>query len=90
MKEIETNFIEKVIDIMKENELTEASLEDNECSLYIRTSGFTPVVELTDKKNNMQEEDLIQIDEEAPVLEKSKLVPIVSNMIGLYFSNLHQ
>ena len=37
MKEIETNFIEKVIDIMKENEITEAVLEDDDHSLCIKT-----------------------------------------------------
>lgn len=84
MKDLETNFIEKVIDIMKENEITEAVLEDDERSLCIRTAGFTPVVEVSEK-----EEDIINsvLEEgEPPLIEQpKKLVPVVSSMIGLYF-----
>ncbi len=84
MKEIETNFIEKVIDIMKDNELTEVTLEDDERSLYIRTSGFTPVVEISEKEDVIQNELLPEIEKTEE--EKKKVIPIVSNMIGLYFS----
>ncbi len=85
MREIETDFIEKVINIMKDNELTEVTLEDDERSLYLRTSGFTPVINISEKSNTNIEE-IVLTDDEKTIEEKSKLVPVISNMIGLFFS----
>lgn len=80
MKEIEINFIEKVISIMKDNELTEAVLEDENKSLYIRTNGFTPVINVSKK-----EPEALDCPKEEQIEPQKKLIPIVSNMIGLYF-----
>lgn len=85
MKEFETDYIEKLIDIMKDNELTEITLEDSDRSLIIKGNGFKPVI-----KEKVVEEEIqtsIQEEKEAEQQEsKKKLVPIISNMIGLYFS----
>ena len=82
MSEIKTDFIQKVIDIMKNNEITEVSLEDEEQSLYIRKDGFTSTVE---QKPIKEVKSPIKQDDEQKK-ESKKLVPIVSNMIGIYFS----
>ena len=44
MKEIKTDYIEKLVEIMKNNELTEVTLEDNDASLVIKSNGFVPVI----------------------------------------------
>ncbi len=85
MKELQTDFIEKLIDIMKKNELTEVTLEDDERSLFIKGSGYKPVIK---EKTNTED---VRIEEPAVVEtelkeEKKNLVPVISNMIGLYFS----
>lgn len=85
MQEFETDYIEKLIEIMKNNELTEITLEDEGSSLFIQSSGYKPIIK---EKEVCVEETITQNEE--PVLpkeeEKKNLVPIVSNMIGLYFS----
>lgn len=86
MKEISTDYIEKVIEIMKNNELTEVNLEDEHKSLVIKSNGFTPVI-----KSKEAPEETVTIEEavkETPLKEEEKknLIPVVSNMIGLYFS----
>ncbi len=84
MQEFETDYIEKLIEIMKNNELTEITLEDEKSSLFIQSSGYKPIIK---EKEVCVEETIIQNEE--PVFqqeEKKNLVPIVSNMIGLYFS----
>ena len=85
MREFETDYIAKIIDIMKNNELTEVTLEDAEKSLFIKGNGFKPVI----KDKETQQE--VQLEIEKPVeaeqtAEKKDLVPITSKMIGLYFS----
>ena len=85
MKQIEINYIEKIIGIMKNNELTEVSLEDAEQSLYIRTSGFTPVAEIKNKEEQKIEKIEIIQEEENKEADKKKIIPVVSNMIGLFF-----
>ena len=85
MKEFETDYIEKLIDIMKNNELTEITLEDSNKSLIIKGNGFKPVI----KEKVVEEEVQTSIQEEKEIEqqeEKKNLVPIISNMIGLYFS----
>lgn len=88
MKEFETDYIEKVIDIMKNNELTEVILEDEHASMVIKSNGFKPVIK--EKEQSAEEEKVIAeeptVQEEAPVEEKKNLVPVISDMIGLYFS----
>lgn len=81
MKEIETDYIEKVIEIMKNNELTEVTLEDSDKSLIIKSNGYKPVIKTKDTEK-VSEKEIIEEKQE----EKKNLVPIVSNMIGLYFS----
>ncbi len=85
MKEFETDYIEKLIDIMKNNELTEITLEDSDKSLIIKGNGFKPII----KEKIVEEEIQTSIQEEKTTEQqetKKKLVPIISNMIGLYFS----
>ncbi len=85
MKEFETDYIEKLIDIMKNNELTEITLEDTDKSLIIKGNGFKPII----KEKIVEEEIQASIQEEKTTEQqeiKKKLVPIISNMIGLYFS----
>ncbi len=85
MKEFETDYIEKLIEIMKNNELTEITLEDTEKSLIIKGNGFKPVIK--EKIVEPEVQSAIQETEKTEQQEtKKKLVPIISNMIGLYFS----
>lgn len=87
MKEFEPEYIEKVIDIMKNNELTQVALEDKEKSLVIKSNGYKPVVKIKEEENPVvEEQEVKEILEEQLTEEKKNLVPIVSNMIGLYFS----
>jgi acetyl-CoA carboxylase biotin carboxyl carrier protein len=87
MKDFTPNYIEKVIDIMKNNELTEVTLEDEHSSMVIKSNGYKPVIK---EKETLKEEIITvsqePIKEEEPVEEKQNVVPIVSNMIGLFFS----
>lgn len=84
MKEFESNYIEKLIDIMKNNELTEVTLEDADKSLYIKSNGYKPVIKEKTASEPVQE-TVVEVAEEK-VEEKKNLVPIVSNMIGLFYS----
>lgn len=83
MKEFESNYIEKLIDIMKNNELTEITLEDADKSLYIKSNGFKPVIKEKAVEEAVQDEVIAEVEQ---VEEKKNLVPIVSNMIGLFYS----
>ena len=88
MKDFTPNYIEKVIDIMKNNELTEVTLEDEHSSMVIKSNGYKPVIK---EKNAPKEEEVISapeeaVQEETPAEENPNLVPIVSNMIGLFFT----
>lgn len=90
MKEFETFYIEKIIDIMKNNELTEVVLEDEDKSLLIKSSGYTPVIK--NKKQEVETTKVVEapveetVAEVEQVEEKKNLIPIVSNMIGLYYA----
>ena len=87
MKNFEPEYIEKLIEIMKNNELTQVSLEDSETSLVIKSSGYKPVIK--EKETPKTEETAQEIQEEnaaEPLTEQKKLTPITSNMIGLYYS----
>ncbi len=87
MKEFEPDYIEKVIEIMKNNELTQVALEDKEKSLVIKSNGYKPVVKIKEEETAVvEEQEVKEILEEQISEEKKNLVPIVSNMIGLYFS----
>ncbi len=85
MKETETDYIEKLIDIMKNNELTEITLEDEKNSLFIKSNGYKPVVKEKIVARAVLPEEVKQ-EEEMVREEKKNLIPIVSEMIGLYFS----
>ena len=87
MKNFEPEYIEKLIEIMKNNELTQVSLDDSETSLVIKSSGYKPVIK--EKEAPKAEETSQDIQEEnaaEPLTEQKKLTPITSNMIGLYYS----
>ena len=87
MKEFEPDYIEKVIDIMRNNEITEIILEDNNKSLVIKDSGYKPVIKEKEESDYcITEENIPQPETEQQEEEKKKLTPIVSNMIGLYFA----
>ena len=82
MKKIEPNYIEKLIDIMSNNELTEIVLDDGENTLVVKTNGYKPVV-----KEEIVEEIVEEIPEEIIEEEpKKNLVPIVSQMIGIFYA----
>ena len=84
MKKIDANYIERLVDIMKSNELTEVMLEDSDCSLLIKSSGYTPVIR-EKIREEVQQEVVVPIIEEV-VEEKKNLIPIRSNMIGIFYS----
>ncbi len=85
MKEIEPEYIEKVIDIMKNNELTEVNLEDGESSLLIKGNGYKPVIKTKDIVEEEKTEP--ENDKQEEIKEENKnLVPVISSMIGLYYS----
>ncbi|MBQ8886989.1 MAG: biotin/lipoyl-binding protein [Candidatus Gastranaerophilales bacterium] len=83
MKNIEAKYIEKLVDIMKNNELTEVTLEDSDCSLLIKSNGYKPVVK---EKTVVQEVVAEPVVEEIVVEEKKNLTPIKSNMIGVFYA----
>jgi acetyl-CoA carboxylase biotin carboxyl carrier protein len=89
MKEFETDYIEQVIDIMKNNELTEVILEDEHSSLVIKSNGYKPVIKEKEQPAEEAETVVEEVQEEitaAEQEEKKNIVPIVSNMIGMYYS----
>ncbi len=89
MKEFETDYIEQVIDIMKNNELTEVILEDEHSSLVIKSNGYKPVIKEKEQPAEEAETVVEEIQEEVieeEQEEKKNIVPIVSNMIGMYYS----
>ena len=86
MKEIETSYIEKIIEIMKNNELTEVTLEDTDKSLIIKSNGYKPVIKEKETQVEIKEDIVEEQNKEEPVEASKKLTPITSNMIGLFFS----
>lgn len=86
MKEFETEYIQRVIEIMQNNELTEVTLEDGDKSLFIKSNGFKPVVKIKEENSVQTQQEVKEILEEQIEEEKKNLIPIVSNMIGIYYS----
>ena len=86
MKEVETSYIEKIIEIMKNNELTEVTLEDTDKSLIIKNNGYKPVIKEKETQVKIKEDIIAEQKKEEPVETSKKLTPITSNMIGFFFS----
>lgn len=86
MKKFDSNYIEKLVDIMKNNELTEVTLDDSECSLFIKSNGYTPVIK--EKVEQEVNKEVIEPVVEEEVVEEvvKNLVPVCSNMIGIFYS----
>ncbi|MBQ3641404.1 biotin/lipoyl-binding protein [bacterium] len=84
MKNIQKKYIEKLIDIMKGNELTELTLEDADTSIVIKSSGYTPVIK--DKKEKETEVSAETEAQEQEQEEEKELIPIRSNMIGIFYA----
>ena len=84
MKNIKADYVEKLVEIMKNNEITEVTLEDNNASLVIKSNGFVPVIK--EKKQAVVQETVVE--QEAVVEEPiaNKVVPIVSTMIGIFYA----
>lgn len=90
MKGIKMNFdieyIEKLSKVLKENELTEISLEDSDCAITIRkdvivaqSSVAAPVVS--------QAPSAVQKSAEVPAQEVKKGTPITSPMVGTFYTS---
>lgn len=88
MKNIKAEYIEKVVEIMKDNELTELFMDDGKTSMVIKSSTFKPVVKSGKNPEITREiEDTQPETNEAGVEEENKnIVPVKSNMIGVYFA----
>ena len=86
MKNIQSDYIEKLVEIMKNNEITEVTLEDNDASLVIKSNGFLPVIK---EKEQLEVVEVKTPNIEEPIVEettKTNVVPIVSNMIGIFYA----
>ena len=81
MKNIKSDYIEKLVEIMQNNELTEITLEDSDASLVIKSNGYNPIIK-------EKEQPVVEAVEETPVVveEKKNLVAIKSNMIGIFYA----
>jgi acetyl-CoA carboxylase biotin carboxyl carrier protein len=87
MNEFETEYIAKVVEIMQNNEITEVTLEDVNKSIVIRGNGYKPVIKQKTVEQPVQTvEEVKEIIEEQLVETKKNLVPIVSNMIGIFYA----
>ena len=89
MKEVSQDYIEKVIDIMRNNELTEVAIEDGERALVIKSRDFKPVIK--EKETVEEVEEVMPTreetpSEEPPQEESKKIIPVISNMIGMYYA----
>ena len=84
MKNIKADYIEKLVDIMKNNEITEVTLEDNDASLVIKSNGFVPVIK-EKGQSVVQEQTVEEVVIEEPVVS-NKVVPIKSTMIGIFYA----
>jgi len=82
MEKIQPQYIEKIIDIMRNNELTEVLLEDKDASLVIKSNGFKPVI----KEKQEKVIEVEEVQEVEIVEEKKNIVPIKSSMIGIFYS----
>ena len=87
MKNFKKDCVKKLINLMKNNELTEITIEEGDSSITIKTDNFTPVLR---EKVETEEETIVTececFQEEIPVENNENIVPIVSNMIGLFYS----
>lgn len=87
MKNFKKDCVKKLINLMKNNELTEITIEEGDSSITIKTDNYTPVVR---EKITTKEEVIITetecLAEEPPIENNENIVPIVSNMIGLFYS----
>lgn len=87
MKNIQSDYIAKVVEIMKNNEITEVTMDDGKTSMYIKSATFEPVIKDKTRKTNIIEQETTVIEEPKPVEEPKKdIVPITSKMIGLYYA----
>ena len=84
MDKLKTDFIQNVISIMKNNEITEITLDNEKSCLYIKTNGYSSIIK-KEEKIAEQEEIITSVDENVTE-NKKNLVPVVSSMIGLFFS----
>lgn len=87
MKNFKKDCVKKLINLMKNNELTEISIEDGDSSITIKTDNYTPVVKekiVEAEENIVTETECFQ--EEVSIENNENIVPIVSNMIGLFYS----
>ena len=85
MKNIQADYIEKLVEIMKNNEITEVTLEDTDTSLVIKSNGFVPVIKEKEQpviQETITEENMVV---EEPINTK-KVIPIKSTMIGTFYS----
>ena len=87
MKEVSQDYIEKVIDIMRNNELTEVAIEDGERALVIKSRDFKPVIKEKEEPTEETEPTFEEIPQEEPAQEETKkIIPVISNMIGMYYA----
>ena len=84
MKNINTDYVEKLVEIMKNNEITEVTLEDNDASLVIKSNGFVPVIK--EKEQPVVQETIVEKEVVVEENIANKVVPIVSNMIGIFYA----
>ena len=88
MKNIQSEYISKVVEIMKNNEITEVTMDDGKTSMYIKSATFEPVIKDKTRKTNIIEQETTPIVEEPKAVEEKlkEVVPIKSQMIGLYYA----
>ena len=88
MKNIQSQYIEKVVEIMKNNEITEVTMDDGKTSMYIKSATFEPIIKDKTRKTNIIEQETTPVVEEPKTVEepKKEIVPIKSKMIGLYYA----
>lgn len=88
MKNFHSDDIEKLVDFMKNNAINEIKLEDLNSSLHIKGNGF----KYTKKEEKPIEQEVQEEIKSEEVVSgtnqdehDSNIIPIVSNMIGLFF-----
>ncbi len=89
MKNFHSEDIEKLVDFMRNNAINEIKLEDLNSSLYIKGNGFKCIQNKEEEpiEQEMQEETKTEdvISETNQDKKDNNIIPIVSNMIGLFF-----
>lgn len=89
MKNFHSEDIEKLVDFMKNNAINEIKLEDLNSSLHIKGNGFKCIQNKKEEpiEEEMQKETKIEdvISETNQDKKDNNIIPIVSNMIGLFF-----